>query len=886
MRLSCLYSFYLFIPHLCNLANAINLGECKISPLGMESGKIVDSQISASSSFDLISVGPQNSRIRTELFSGAWCPKQQIRNSSYEFLQVDLERNTVILGIETQGRYGNGTGREYVEQYFIDYWRTGLDKWIRYRNRSGFQLMDGNLNTVDPYYRTVDPPIVASKIRIVPFSSTTRTVCLRVEFHGCNNTDGLIAYSMSSMGSILGHDDLRDLTFEETGLRDYRGAIRGLGLLTDGYIAKEPPAGNGIINRIKIQATLNSSWIGWNWNLTSGRVSILFEFEHLRNFSNVDIFYFGHPPNSVEAAFYTNDVLMDTKHDTTVRKYFDPSKFARATTLVKMHLEGSAAKAIQLTLLFSHSWIYLTEVAFNTPGTLVDNEITVEQHISLNEPAQESRVYYILLISGISLLAVLCFCILLLIKRNSARDKLGTTSAGDSFYRKPGLLVATLGGDGNQKPHAITTFMPKSQSQDFLRQFNETFYSDQSLCRQKAKILGHGTCSSFSYSSSLNQSADAKNHTSSLLSFNFPPPPPSNSTTSTSDEIYAEPCVSAPLLPPRLRGSTSVTLFSKPVTSKASLRKPVPKPRSFRNNRTLPSRATQNVTSKFHSAVTPASSLKKEAAHTQRVPEIPKTSFDVKEKIGEGKFTNIFRCRCRVSQRDLVLKCIKPEDVNNASARRALLAELETMSMLDEHPNVVKLIGQCEDLSVVTEFVPSSDVRTFIRSDPSKFNPSDITRICASLASGMKYLESRGIVHGHLSPRSCLLRPDMHICIASPRGPNLHAQLRYSAPEAIVLDEWSSRSDVWSFAVVCWELLHLCSTLPYESLSNAQIVENSQLFLSRSPDTIYLDFSSVIVGADIAELLCECWNSDPLLRPNFLEIELFYARKNMNSGLN
>ncbi|KAI1716301.1 protein tyrosine kinase domain-containing protein [Ditylenchus destructor] len=778
MWLSWLCSFYLFIPHLSNLANAINLGECKASPLGMESGKIVDSQISASSSFDLISVGPQNSRIRTELFSGAWCPKQQIRNSSYEFLQVDLERNTVILKIETQGRYGNGTGREYVEQYFIDYWRIGLDKWIRYRNRSGFQLMDGNLNTVDPAYRTIDPPIVASKIRIVPFSSTTRTVCLRVEFHGCNYTDGLIAYSMSSMGSILGNDDLRDSAFEETGLRDYRGAIRGLGLLTDGYIAKEPPAGNGIINRVKIQAPLNSSWIGWNWNLTSGRVNILFEFENLRNFSNVDLFYFGHPPNSVEAAFYTNDVLMGTKHDTSVTKYFDPSKFAKATTLVKMHLEGSGtAKAIQLTLSFSHSWIYLTEVAFNTPG--------------------------------ISLLAVLCFCILLLIKRNSARDKLGTTSAGDSFYRKPGLLVATLGGDGNQKPHTFTT------------------------------ILGHGTCSSFSYSSSLNQTADVKNHTSSLLSFNFPPPPPSNSTTSTSDEIYAEPCVSAPLLPPRLRGSTSATS-------------------------TLP---------------------KKETAPIPRVPEIPKSSIDIKEKIGEGKFTNIFRCRCRVSQRDLVIKCIKPEDVNNGSARRALQAELETMSVLDEHPNVVKIIGQCENLSIVTEFVPSSDVRTFIRSDPSKFSSSDITRICASLASGMKYLESRNIVHGHLSPRSCLLRPDMHICIASPRGPNLHAQLRYSAPEAIVLDEWSSRSDVWSFAVVCWELLHLCSTLPYESLSNAQIVENSQLFLSRSPDTIYLDFSSIIVGADIAELLSECWNSDPLLRPNFLEIELFYARKNMNSDL-
>ncbi|VDM95853.1 unnamed protein product [Onchocerca ochengi] len=36
--------------------------ECRITALGMESGEIQDSQLSASSSFDMISVGPQNAR--------------------------------------------------------------------------------------------------------------------------------------------------------------------------------------------------------------------------------------------------------------------------------------------------------------------------------------------------------------------------------------------------------------------------------------------------------------------------------------------------------------------------------------------------------------------------------------------------------------------------------------------------------------------------------------------------------------------------------------------------------------------------------------------------------------------------------------------------------
>lgn len=101
----------------------------------MEDGRIADAQIGASSSFDALSVGPQNARIRTEKASGAWCPKAQIRNGSYEFLQLSLSAVHVLRGVETQGRYGNGTGREFAQTYMLDYWRPGTARWLRYRMR-------------------------------------------------------------------------------------------------------------------------------------------------------------------------------------------------------------------------------------------------------------------------------------------------------------------------------------------------------------------------------------------------------------------------------------------------------------------------------------------------------------------------------------------------------------------------------------------------------------------------------------------------------------------------------------------------------------------------------------------------------------------------------
>ncbi len=48
----------------------------------MQSGEIPDEALSASSSFDVNTVGPKYSRIRTETNGGAWCPKSQIHANS------------------------------------------------------------------------------------------------------------------------------------------------------------------------------------------------------------------------------------------------------------------------------------------------------------------------------------------------------------------------------------------------------------------------------------------------------------------------------------------------------------------------------------------------------------------------------------------------------------------------------------------------------------------------------------------------------------------------------------------------------------------------------------------------------------------------------------
>jgi discoidin domain receptor family member 2 len=39
-----------------------------------------------------------------------------------------------VTHLETQGRFGNGQGREFTEAYQVEYWRDTLGRWVLYKD--------------------------------------------------------------------------------------------------------------------------------------------------------------------------------------------------------------------------------------------------------------------------------------------------------------------------------------------------------------------------------------------------------------------------------------------------------------------------------------------------------------------------------------------------------------------------------------------------------------------------------------------------------------------------------------------------------------------------------------------------------------------------------
>jgi len=84
--------------------------------------------------------------------------------------------------------------------------------------------------------------------------------------------------------------------------------------------------------------------------------------------------------------------------------------------------------------------------------------------------------------------------------------------------------------------------------------------------------------------------------------------------------------------------------------------------------------------------------------------------------------------------------------------------------------------------------------------------------------------------------------------------------VKWSPPEVIERRHFTSKSDVWSFGIVLWEIF-MYGKIPYSSLSNSETV---QFVLSGKR----LD-KPTICPEEVYKVMLQCWHIDPERRPSF-----------------
>ncbi|CAB4024809.1 Hypothetical predicted protein [Paramuricea clavata] len=146
----------------------------------MESGKIPDNAITASSIYPHAQYNPSYARLKKASSSCSWTPTGQGRVGSW--LQVDLGKLTTVTGIATQGTcYG---ANEWTTSYSISYSTEG-NTWSFYvQSGNVVKVFQANADKNSIVTHSFKNPIHARYMRVLPKSWSSYPT-MRLEYYGC-----------------------------------------------------------------------------------------------------------------------------------------------------------------------------------------------------------------------------------------------------------------------------------------------------------------------------------------------------------------------------------------------------------------------------------------------------------------------------------------------------------------------------------------------------------------------------------------------------------------------------------------------------------------------------------------------------------------------------
>ncbi|CAI4225346.1 unnamed protein product [Auanema sp. JU1783] len=207
-------------------------------------------------------------------------------------------------------------------------------------------------------------------------------------------------------------------------------------------------------------------------------------------------------------------------------------------------------------------------------------------------------------------------------------------------------------------------------------------------------------------------------------------------------------------------------------------------------------------------------------------------------------------------------------------------------SLLDEarfmvgitHRNLVSLIGVVLDDSnvyMVTEYMANGNLVDFLRSRGRHLlERAQLVQFALDICSGMCYLESRQIVHRDLAARNVLLDEELTAKISdfglAKKANDVRADsssgkfpIKWTAPEALRHSQFSSKSDMWSFGVLLWEIFSF-GRVPYPRIPIQDVVRHIERgYRMEAPEGC---------PADVVRIMSDAWALKPEDRPTFNEI--------------
>jgi serine/threonine protein kinase len=252
--------------------------------------------------------------------------------------------------------------------------------------------------------------------------------------------------------------------------------------------------------------------------------------------------------------------------------------------------------------------------------------------------------------------------------------------------------------------------------------------------------------------------------------------------------------------------------------------------------------------------------------------EIKYKDLRIDKEIGRGAFGQVFKGSWRMQPVAIKQLLISGEKLTESELAE-FMGECELMMTLRPHKNVVLLLGVCCDpaqpFCLVTDFQANGSLHQLLKSD-REIGWETTLRVLEGVAAGMYHIHEEKILHRDLAARNVLLSSSMDAMVAdfglsaktaggATQESYFRGALKYMAPESLRNNMFSTKSDVWSFGVLTWEVLTRAAPFADLNLQDAAKKIKKGLTLPLPVDC----------PSPLALILEQCWCQQPESRPSF-----------------
>ncbi|XP_021274231.1 serine/threonine-protein kinase HT1 isoform X2 [Herrania umbratica] len=273
--------------------------------------------------------------------------------------------------------------------------------------------------------------------------------------------------------------------------------------------------------------------------------------------------------------------------------------------------------------------------------------------------------------------------------------------------------------------------------------------------------------------------------------------------------------------------------------------------------------------------------------HVQNSREVPEYEIDPSE-LDFSNSVHITKGTFRVASWrgiKVAVKTLGEEVFTDEDKVKAFRDELTLLQQI-RHPNVVQFLGavtQSCPMIIVTEYLPKGDFRAYLK-HKGALKQTTAVKFALDIARGMNYLHGHkpeAIIHRDLEPSNILRDDSGHLKVADFGVSKLlkvanmvkedrpvtsqETSWRYVAPEVYRNEEYDTKVDVFSFALILQEMIEGC--LPFHSKQENE-VPKAYVANERPP----FRASAKYYSHGLKELIEECWSEEPIKRPPFRQI--------------